>query len=147
MKNSTGASQNEVGVAFLLLGGSYLVTSLVAGFVSFCYFHHVANVDISVLKFPTQALSPCFSQICDRIKYPTAISILGLASMAVAYVFNGPVPFVGTRLTVGVIYGMNTMAGLGMGFVVVSTFSRSQAAVIRQGYKDDFHTYLLMSGR
>ena len=85
-------------------------------------------------------------QICDRIKYPTAISILGLASMAVAYVFNGPVPFVGTRLTVGVVYGMNTMAGLGMGFVVVSTFSRSQAAVLKQGYKDDFHTYLLMSG-
>ena len=36
MKNTTGASQNEVGVAFLLLGGSYLVTSLLAGFVSFC---------------------------------------------------------------------------------------------------------------
>ena len=35
MKNMIGASQAQVGIAFLLLGGSYLVTSVAAGFVSF----------------------------------------------------------------------------------------------------------------
>ena len=34
MKNMIGASQAQVGVAFLLLGGAYLVTSVAAGFVS-----------------------------------------------------------------------------------------------------------------
>ena len=66
--------------------------------------------------------------------------------MGVAYLFLGPVTFINMPLSVNLIYGMTTMAGLGMGFVVVSTFSRSQAAVLKQGFKDDFHTYLLMSG-
>merc|ERR1712136_676024 len=116
MKDFASANQSEVGLAFLLLGGSYLFTSLLAGF------------------------------ICDHIKYPTIISIIGLSSMGVAYLFLGPVTFINLPLSVDLIYGMNTLAGLGMGFVVVSTFSRSQAAVLSQGFRDDFHTYLLMSG-
>ena len=34
MKNTAGASQSEVGMAFLIFGGSFLVSSLVAGCVS-----------------------------------------------------------------------------------------------------------------
>ena len=34
MKKTAGASQTEVGHAFLIFGGSFLVSSLVAGFVS-----------------------------------------------------------------------------------------------------------------
>ena len=66
--------------------------------------------------------------------------------MAVAYLFIGPVTFIDMPLTVPVIYGMTTLAGSGLGFVVVSSFSRSHSAVVSQGFKDDFQTYLLMSG-
>ena len=36
-------------------------------------------------------------QICDRIKYPSAVSIVGNMFMATAFLFVGPVPFI-TRL-------------------------------------------------
>ena len=35
MKNSVGATQEDVGLAFCLIGGFYMVANLVAGFVSY----------------------------------------------------------------------------------------------------------------
>ena len=66
--------------------------------------------------------------------------------MGTAYLFVGPVTFLDTPLTIPVIYGMTTLAGIGMGSVVVSTFSRFQLALLSNGFKDDLQTYLLMSG-
>ena len=136
MKNFAGANQSEVGLAFLLLGGSYLLISLISGFVSFTFTLVQIETNSYLLPF----------QICDRIKYPTVLSIIGIMCMAVAYLFIGPVTFIDMPLSVPVIYGMTTLAGSGLGFVVVSSFSRSHSAVLSQGFKDDFQTYLLMSG-
>ena len=66
-----------------------------------------------------------------------------------SYLFIGPAAFIidMTTLTLQVIYGMSALAGVGMGCVVVSTFNRSQLAVLNNGFKDDIQTYLFMSGR
>ena len=86
-------------------------------------------------------------QICDSTKYPTWVSIIGQSSMAVAYILIGPVTFVQLSLTVPVIYCMSTLAGLGMGLVTVSSFSRLKSAILHQGFEDNINTYLLMSGK
>merc|ERR1719362_1681602 len=52
---SVGATQTEVGLTFLILGGVYMVTTPIAGYV------------------------------CDRVKYPTTVSIVGNTFMAVAF--------------------------------------------------------------
>ena len=58
MKNMIGASQAQVGIAFLLLGGSYLVTSVAAGFVSLTYYIHgvvrIFNYVILFCRFVTE---------------------------------------------------------------------------------------------
>jgi hypothetical protein len=43
---------------------------------------------------PIQKHSFSIFQICDRIKYPTVVSILGNMLMAVAFLLVGPVPFI-----------------------------------------------------
>ena len=86
-------------------------------------------------------------QICDSTKYPTWVSIIGQSSMAAAYILIGPVTFVQLSLTVPVIYCMSTLAGLGMGLVTVSSFSRLKSAILHQGFEDNINTYLLMSGK
>ena len=67
--------------------------------------------------------------------------------MAVACLFIGPATFIHTPpLTIPLIYAMCATAGLGVGLVGISTFSRLYLAVIGLGYKDDIHTFLLVSG-
>ena len=80
-------------------------------------------------------------------QYPTWVSIIGQSSMAVAYILIGPVTFAQLSLTVPVIYCMSTLAGLGMGLVTVSSFSRLKSAILQQGFEDNINTYLLMSGK
>ena len=67
--------------------------------------------------------------------------------MAVACLFIGPATFIHTPpLTIPLIYAMCATAGLGVGLVGISTFSRLYLAVLGLGYKDDIHTFLLVSG-
>ena len=85
-------------------------------------------------------------QICDRIKYPTVVSIIGNTCMAVAFFFMGPVPFVNIQTTVPLVQGTIGIVGFGYALVMVSTFGRAQGAALRKGFKDDIDTYLLISG-
>ena len=66
--------------------------------------------------------------------------------MGFACLFIGPAYFIHITLTIPVIYGMCGVAGLGVGLVGISTFSRTYMTVLGLGYKDDIHTYLLVSG-
>ena len=85
-------------------------------------------------------------QIVDKLKHPVIVSVTGNLLMAVTFLFIGPVPFLNVQPSVGLIYGMISLAGIAYGVVVVSTFARSQGAAIRLGYTDDLPTYLLISG-
>lgn len=116
LKNAAGATQMEVGLTFLILGGVYMVSTPVAGY------------------------------ICDKINYPTLVSILGNLFMAIAFLFIGPVPFIPLSPSVSLIEGMMAVVGFGYAMVMVSTFGRAQSAAIRKGFKDDIDTYLLISG-
>ena len=86
-------------------------------------------------------------QVVDKLKYPVIVSVTGNLLMAVALLFIGPVPFINIAPSVGLIYGMLTLAGMAYGVIIVSTFARSQGAAIRLGFSNDLPTYLLISGK
>ena len=90
----------------------------------------------------------CYFQICDRIKYPTIVSILGNILLTVAFLLIGPVPFLTNILpTTSLIQGSAAILGAGYAMVMVSTFGRSQSAAIRNGYNDDLDTYMFISSK
>ena len=85
-------------------------------------------------------------QLCDKIRYPTMISLIGNCFMATAFLLIGPVPFLPIEPTVPLIQGSVAICGFGYGLVLVSTFGRSQRSAIRNGFNDDMDTYLIISG-
>ena len=67
--------------------------------------------------------------------------------MGLACLFIGPATFIHTPpLTIPLIFAMCAIAGLGVGLVGISTFSQLYKAVLGLGYKDNIHTFLLVSG-
>ena len=66
--------------------------------------------------------------------------------MVIVCLFLGPAPFLNLSPTVGLIQGMAGLGGIGYAFVMVSTFSRAQAEVLKKGFSDDIETYLMISG-
>ena len=66
--------------------------------------------------------------------------------MVIVCLFLGPAPFLNLSPKVGLIQGMAGLGGIGYAFVMVSTFSRAQAEVLKQGFSDDIETYLMISG-
>ncbi|TRY80377.1 hypothetical protein TCAL_13778 [Tigriopus californicus] len=111
------ATQFEVSMAFLIMAGCYMITSPLAGYV------------------------------CDRIRRPVLLSIVGNFLLFIAFIFIGPAPFLtGLPTSVPLIFGMMPFFGLGYGLVSVSSFSRAYKECIRQGYRDDVNTYLILTG-
>jgi hypothetical protein len=45
------------------------------------------------------------------------------------------------------MFGCAVLLGLGDGLNTVSTFARTNEAVVEQGYVDDLDTYLMVSGK
>ena len=74
------------------------------------------------------------------------VSIVGNLSMAIAFVFLGPVPFIPVETQLSVIQGMVAMVGFGYALVMVSSFGRAQSAALNLGYADDLNTYIMISG-
>ncbi|XP_059097821.1 uncharacterized protein LOC131892095 [Tigriopus californicus] len=112
------ATQFEVSMAFLIMAGCYMITSPLAGYV------------------------------CDRIRRPVLLSIVGNFLLFIAFIFIGPAPFLtGLPTSVPLIFGMMPFFGLGYGLVWVSSFSRADKECIRQGYRDDVNTYLVLTGK
>ena len=86
-------------------------------------------------------------QLCDKISYPSVVSVIGNASMALAFILIGPLPSVALQPSFGLITGSVVLVGFGYANVMVSTFSRAQGAAIRSGFERDIDTYLLISGQ
>ena len=85
-------------------------------------------------------------QICDKTNYRTIVSCFGNIVMVIVCLFLGPAPFLNLTPKVGLIQGMAGLGGIGYAFVIVSTFSRAQAEVLKKGFSDDIETYLMISG-
>jgi hypothetical protein len=87
-----------------------------------------------------------YLQICDRIKYPVIVSVLGNVLMLTGFLLVGPAPFITSLvLTTDLVKGVAVIIGVGYSMIMVSTFGRSQAAAIRNGYHNDLDTYLFIS--
>ena len=86
-------------------------------------------------------------QVCDKIEHQSAVSLVGSANMGIVFMFNAPIVGRVTSLSIHIFYGMNAMAGIGLGLCMVSTFSRSQKAALNYGYFNNIETYLIISGK
>ena len=87
-----------------------------------------------------------FFEICDKLRYPTCVSIIGNVAMATAFLYVGPVPFISLETSLSVINVMVALVGFGYGLVMVSSFGRSQRAALNLGFADDINTYIMISG-
>ena len=87
-----------------------------------------------------------FFEICDRLRYPSIVSIVGNVAMAAAFLYVGPVPFIPLETSLSVINVMVALVGFGYGLVMVSSFGRSQRAALNLGFADDINTYIMISG-
>jgi hypothetical protein len=66
--------------------------------------------------------------------------------MMTGFLLVGPAPFITSLVpTTGLIKGAAAIFGIGYPMIVVTTFGRSQAAAIRNGYHDDLDTYFFIS--
>ena len=146
LKRKAGASQSDVGITFLILGGVYMISSPIGGLVRiqilnfFKYLNHFYCHNILIQLY-------FVFKICDKLKYPTMISICGNAAMATAFLFLGPVPFIPLETNLSVIQGMVGLVGFGYALVMVSSFGRAQSAALNLGYVDDINTYIMISGK
>ena len=66
--------------------------------------------------------------------------------MVIAFLFLGPVPFISADVELPIIRGILVLVGIGITFVMVSSFGRAQAAALKLGYADDINTYIMISG-
>ena len=66
--------------------------------------------------------------------------------MVGTFLLIGPVPFINTAPSVSLIYGMMSLAGIGYGCIVASTFARSHGAAVRLGFVDNLATNLFIFG-
>ena len=87
-----------------------------------------------------------FFEVCDKLRYPTIVSIIGNVAMAMAFLYVGPVPFIPLETSLSVINAMVALIGFGYGLVMVSSFGRSQRAALNLGFSDDIDTYIMISG-
>ncbi len=87
-------------------------------------------------------------QVCDKIKHPVVASIIGNICLIMGFLFVGPAPlFQDLVPTSQLIKSSGAVLGTGFAMVTVSTFGRSQAAAIRNGYNDDLDTYMFISSK
>ena len=112
---SIGANTNIISAAFFLYGGSYMLSTVISGYVS------------------------------DKLAYPTVLSILGNASLIFAFTMIGPLPFIPIRGSISLVLISIAIAGCGIALVYVSSFTRSQLAATRNGFPEGSKTYHLIS--
>ena len=90
-----------------------------------------------------------YIQVCDKIKNPTLITLLGHLIASVAYILIGPAPFLDGFVSnsVNLSFCVAVMIGMSWSLVGVSSFTRVSRAALRLGYCDDMNTNLNLSGK
>ena len=147
LKRSAGASQIDVGITFLIYGGVFMISSPIAGLVGM--------INVNIIKNSIYELFTCYKtwqciylvlKICDKLRYPTIVSICGNNAMVIAFLYLGPVPFIHLETSLSVIMAMVALVGFGFALVMVSSFGRTQRAALTLCYANDINTSIMISG-
>ena len=88
-------------------------------------------------------------KICDKIKQPTLLSMLGNSLMLVGLIVIGPIPALTSFIQPTVIYlrGVYSMIMLGYASIAVTTFCRAHKALARQGFEMGEKGNLMVTGK
>jgi len=112
------ATQGQIGINFLVGAVAYMVASFTGGL------------------------------ICDKIKQPTLLSMLGNSLMLVGLIVIGPIPALTSFIQPTLIYlrGVYSMIMLGYASIAVTTFCRAHKALARQGFEMGEKGNLMVTG-
>ena len=147
LKRSAGASQIDVGITFLIYGGVFMISSPIAGLVGMINVNIMKNsIYESVTCYITWQCIYLVLKICDKLRYPTIVSICGNGAMVIAFLYLGPVPFIHLETSLSVIMAMVALVGFGFALVMVSSFGRTQRAALTLCYANDINTSIMISG-
>ena len=74
------------------------------------------------------------------------ISVLGNITLALGFIFLGPLPFLDIEPSVSLIQGVCGAVGIGYAMIGTSSFMRAQSAAMKLGFEDNIKTYIMISG-
>ena len=74
------------------------------------------------------------------------ISVIGNITLALGFIFLGPLPFLDIEPRVSLIQGVCAAVGIGYAMIGTSSFMRAQSAALNLGYEDNIKTYIMISG-
>jgi len=79
---------------------------------------------------------PLVGLACEKMKYPVWLSILGNSLLITSFTFLGPAPSLqnSIRPSLGYMYGIITIFGVGYSLIMITTFTRALRAMKALGY-------------
>ena len=83
------------------------------------------------------------------MKYPVWLSILGNSLLITSFTFLGPAPSLqnSIRPSLGYMYGIITIFGVGYSLIIITTFSRALKAMTALGYDtEETNTQMVATG-
>ena len=113
---SMGATINIVSIGFFVLGGCYMISTVVSGLIA------------------------------DKVSTPTLFSIAGNVGQVLAFLLIGPLPFFPIEPNVPLSFIGLALFGFSMGLMYVSSFTRAEKSATDNGFPDNTKTYQLISG-
>ncbi|CRK90664.1 CLUMA_CG004365, isoform A [Clunio marinus] len=132
-----------------------VATSASIGFISATLEPHLRQFDLSAVKLGVMfvinggvyaLISPFVGFIVDRCSSPKYASVLGSISIIIGFSLVGPATYVPYNTSVPLVVIGLSFHGLGIGLLLVSTFSDALRTSIRNGMEDCVKTYGLISG-
>ena len=88
--------------------------------------------------------APCWGFICDK-KSPLIVTFLGSLFVVISFLLIGPAPFIPLELSLIQSIIALLLHGIGLGAILVSTFSCAQSETVKNGFPDSISTYGMVS--
>ena len=86
---------------------------------------------------------------CEKMKHPVWLSILGNSLLVTSFIFLGPAPSLqnSIRPSLGYMYGIITIFGVGYSLIMITTFTRALRAMKALGYDtEETNTQMVATG-